>query len=50
MHATMLEESTPPERKAPSGTSDTIWRLVVRTKVSCTRSIHSFSDTEWSGS
>ena len=49
MLATMLDESRPPERNAPSGTSETIWRCVVRMKVSWTRSTHSAPETERSG-
>ena len=41
--ATIAEESTPPLRNAPSGTSLTIWRRTDRATVSATRSRHSLS-------
>ena len=34
MSATMALESMPPERNAPSGTSDIIWRATARPSVS----------------
>ena len=41
--ATTAEESTPPERNAPSGTSAIRWRWTVAQNVSRKRSIHSAS-------
>src|SRR5207248_1830904 len=41
--ATRDEESTPPDRNAPSGTSATISIFVTRSSVSSTRSAHSSS-------
>ena len=49
MQATMADESVPPDRQAPSETSLTICRWVVRMSVSCTFSTQSDNRTEGSG-
>ena len=43
MAATTADESTPPERNAPSGTSACRWRLTTDVNSSRKRSIHSAS-------
>src|SRR6516165_8226212 len=41
--ATMVEESIPPDRNAPSGTSDKHWRLIAIDSRRCNSAIASFS-------
>ena len=50
IRATIVEESIPPERKAPSGTSATIWRPTASRSSASSRSVASASvPIEWRG-
>jgi hypothetical protein len=49
MKATTVLESTPPDRKAPIGTSLTMWHRTASASSAWSRSIHSASVTVVSG-